>query len=298
MKYGDVTLGQVEAAINKIGGLDNWNAWLRGELNLELNAATSKIFDKNGRRIPSRNLKNAVCDLNSNFRLIQPEINYVEIITRLEQRFSGMLDKGRFFPRSEFDERIHTLLEQLRQDEFLANLLCGVWLPVCFPHLRIENYGQSLEEIFLPAVENAYKSQFPDRSFNNYRKGELAANVTYVEESRHGELLKRMERGPVAGIMFFPLQGFSVLAQREQISSLPSSLILCGAVDMATAIVAYPEVLARNINTPGYDCSAISWLSAAYSLFFRAYDDCLGFSGRGGLGDADDGFSGALLFLG
>jgi hypothetical protein len=297
-KYGNVVLGQVEAAINKMGGLDNWNAWLAGDLNMEIKAATPKLFDRSGRRIPPRNLKSAVCDSNTNFNLTQPEINYTEIINRLNLHFLGPMGTERFLSASEFKRRSEALLAQLRQDEFLANLLRGVWLPVCLPHLSFGNYGQCLEEIFLPAIESVYEKHFPDRVFDNQMMGQLAASVSYVEESRHGELLKRMEQGPVAGIMFFPLQGFSILAQREQISSLPASLLLCGAIDMATAIVAHPGVLARDFNTPGYDCAAVSWQSAGRSLYFKANNDDLGLNNDGYLGFTADNYSGALLFLG
>jgi len=271
MKYGDVTLGQVEAAINNLGGLDNWNAWLRGELTLEISEVVPKMFDKNGRRIPPRGLEYAVCDPDTNFRLNQPEIDYAGVINRLQRSFPSVMGNGRFLSAEDFKQKAEALLEQLRQDEVLANLLKGIWLPVCFPRLRIKNYGQSLEEIFLPAVENSYKNQFPDRVFENYRRGELAAAVTMVEGSRHEMLLSRMEEGPIVGIMFFPLQGFSVLAQREQMTSLPSSLLLSGAVDMATARVAYPEVMARDWNTPGYDCSAVNFRSSAASLLFPGH---------------------------
>lgn len=35
MKYGEVNLGQVEAAINKLGGIEGWNALLRDELEIK-----------------------------------------------------------------------------------------------------------------------------------------------------------------------------------------------------------------------------------------------------------------------
>jgi len=35
MKYGDVTMGQIEAAINKLGGLSGWRALLRDELEIK-----------------------------------------------------------------------------------------------------------------------------------------------------------------------------------------------------------------------------------------------------------------------
>lgn len=44
MKYGEVNLGQVEAAINKLGGIDGWNALLRDELEIK---SKPLLFSKN-----------------------------------------------------------------------------------------------------------------------------------------------------------------------------------------------------------------------------------------------------------
>ncbi len=49
MKYGNFTLGQIEAGINKIGGEDNWMKLLKGELKVvpvdkESTGKTAKIF--------------------------------------------------------------------------------------------------------------------------------------------------------------------------------------------------------------------------------------------------------------
>lgn len=296
--YDELGYKWVTALCTKLGGLENVKGILRDELIVEIGRANPRFFDKNGRRIPPRSIQNAVCDPDTNFKLNQPEIDYAGVINRLQRSFPSVMGNGRFLSAEDFKQKAEALLEQLRQDEFLANLTKGVWLPVCFPHLRIENYGQSLEEVFLPAVEVSYRNQFPNRSFENYRKGDLAASVTIVEGSRHEILLSRMEQGPVVGIMFFPLQGFSVLAQREQMASLPSSLLLAGAVDMATAMAAYPDVLARDWNTPGYDCSAVKFRSSAASLSFGAHVDDLKFDYYEVLANADGYYSGGLVFVG
>lgn len=297
MKYGDVTLGQVEVIINKIGGLENLQAILRGEMTIELKELKEniqKLFDRNGRRIPPRDLKGSVCDPNPNFKLIQPEIEYSDRLKRLLNSFP----EGLNFPSLEkFQSQSETLLKQLRQDKLLFNLPNGVWLPVCFPQFQVTDYGQNLEDVFLKAVENSYKSQFPGREFHNYQRGRLAGRVSIISGSRHEQLLVKMAEAPVVGIQFFPLQGFSILAQKEQISTLPESLILSGAMDIATAITAYPDVLARG-NTPGYDCVANSWRSADGLLCFGAGDGELWFSGCGFFGLARGSYSGGLLFLG
>ena len=170
-------------------------------------------------------------------------------------------------------------------------------MPVCYPQFTLGDYGKDLEEVFLKAAGDSYKSQFPEREFNNYRQGGLEKKVNIVEES-HKRLLSKMAEGSVVGIQFFPTQGFSINADREIMPLLPKSLFLSGPVDLASAMTAYPDVLARDFNTPGYDCAAVSWRSSVYSLNFWADDDGLRFSGTGILGRAFGFYSAGLVFLG
>lgn len=296
MKYGDVTLGQVEAFINKIGGLEVWESVLRNESSVEIKSNSSKLFDKNGRRIPSRFLNHDVCDSDRSFKLLQPEINYVEVIERLKKNFPAQVEGADFLSAEEFKKRAESLIEQLRQDKSLANLLKGVWLPICLPKLFINDYGRSLEDVFFPAIENSYRSKFPDRSFDSFFL-ESVGNVSVVSGSRHEILLRKMIDGPVVGIVFFPLQGFSALAQREQLEKLPESILLCGAVDIATAMTAYPEVLVGNQHRPSYDCSAIL-LDENSIIDFHPEDDYIYVGLNERLNQAHGAWSGGLIFVG
>jgi hypothetical protein len=54
MKYGQVTMGQVEAAINKLGGMPGWKALLRGDLNLSAAIFVSFFCDRPGLRVSSK----------------------------------------------------------------------------------------------------------------------------------------------------------------------------------------------------------------------------------------------------
>jgi len=107
-----------------------------------------------------------------------------------------------------------------------------------------------------------------------------------------------MKERPTVGLWFAnPLQGFSIPADREQIAAFTDqSIILSGAIDTALAWVATPQVLARDWHTPGYDCSALAWKSAVYSLLFKAIDDSADFDYRGLY--AYDAYSGSVLVLG
>ena len=132
---------------------------------------------------------------------------------------------------------------------------------------------------------------------NNYRKGDLGGKVSVVDGSRHDQLISRMKEGLVIGLHFpNPLQGFSINASREQMSTLPEGFILSG-MDTPIAMVMYPDILARDWDTPGLNL-ALQWQSAGYSLYFWACGGSLGFGRTAGLAGASGSYSGGLLFLG
>lgn len=204
----------------------------------------------------------------------------------------------RYPEEAEFYDIARGLKEKLRGIVQVANLLNGACFPIVVPQIRFDDYGQAMDEVMIPAVERAYRRQFSGRVFDNHRKGDLAGQVTVVPESRHQVLLDRMQRGYVIGLYFpNPLQGFSVLAQREQMETFPEGLLLAGGFDSAMATMMYSDVLVRDGKTPVYDLSALQWQSSEYSLSFSANDDRLQFGHRAYLGNAFEYFSGGLLFL-
>ena len=142
-------------------------------------------------------------------------------------------------------------------------------------------------------------SFFPKRNFNNYRKGKLEKQVTIVPGSRHEQLVAAMAKGVVVGI-YFPncLQGFSVYADREQMATLPEQFLLAGGFEASACMIAYPDVLARDNNTPLLDLAALQWQSAGYSLCFNADGDCAYFGSRSGLGSTYGNYAGGLVVLG
>ena len=255
------------------------------------------LFDKHGRRIPE-GLQTDVCDANRKFRLEQPklkaEVDYANRITRLY----GCLSMDTSITAEQFKTETERLLAMIRDNPQIVNIVNGVCLPVILPQLTIDDLGIALEQ-YLEAVDKSYAKTFSDRKFYNYRKGTLVNEVSIVDKSRHNQLIERMKQGPVIGIHFpNPLQGFSINADREQISTLPEGFILSG-MDIPIAMAIYPDILARDYNTPGLDMAALSWQSVGDSLGFKAFGGRLGFAGTVYLADACGGTcSGGLLFLG
>lgn len=298
--FDDFTHKQWIALGKKLGGLNSVKALLRDEVEIEILEKVLKLFDKHGRRIP-KDLENPVRDPDKDFYLVQPKLNKIEDYSIRLKRFLGIFyDFRSLMYAIEFQLKCQELIAEIKRNKLLVNLLNGVHLPIILPKLEsYTDYGKTYEQVFLPAVKKAYEKQFPGRNFHNYRKGELANRVSIVEGSRYEKLIERMKQGILYGIYFpNPLQGFSILAAREQMNTLPGNLLLAGGFDTCVAMAMYPDVLARDYHTPAYDLSAFSWRSPDYSLYFKAYDDRLNFGGHGPLSDASDRFSPGLLLLG
>ena len=214
-------------------GEANADLFLAGKLRLRAEEIVELLVDVNGRCIPLASMKGGHVDANRDFHLAQPEINYAVILARLQQFFGTEM---KFVSAEEFVKQAAALIARVREDKQVANLLKGVYLPIVLPQLKIADYGQTLEAVFLTAVQRAYQAQYPDRVFNNYRKGELAGRVGVVEESRHQQLVEKMAKGPVVLIHFpNPMQGFSIPGDRKMIGALPAGFMLAGALDTATS---------------------------------------------------------------
>lgn len=217
-----------------------------------------------------------------NFHFDQPELDYKAVYTQQKKYFKIKMTEKEFVKRAE------QLIATAEKNPQYANLMKGVSLPFIVPALKKQDYGTALESIYLPAVEKAYTTQFPDRTFHNYRKGELANQVTHYTNGT--------DVGMDEGIaLLFPtaLQGYGIAADREIAKEF--NVQLGGAIESALALTAYPALL-RDWKTPGIDCAAVSWQSPGYSLLFRADDDAADFGFRSL--KASGSCSGSVLFLG
>jgi hypothetical protein len=288
--------GRQLALVKKLGGREVVNAILRGEKTVTVEDAIRLFFDKHGRRIPE-DLQTNVCDANRDFRLVQPKLETETDFANRILRLHGCLSIDTEVTAEQLKAETERLLATIRENSRIANIANGICLPVVLPKLVTDDLGAELE-LYLAGVANSYKKTFSDRSFNNYRKGDLSGKVSIVDGSRHNQLIGRMEQGPVIGLHFpNPLQGFCINASREQMPTLPEGFILSG-MDTPIAMAMYPDILARDWNTPGLDLAAFQWQSAGYSLHFGASGVELGFRRTDCLAAANDDYSGGLLFLG
>lgn len=305
----DYTGGQTKSLLEKLWRAagqkrEMLDAIRSGSHRITIEEVIRKLLDKNGRGIPQEEMTGSTVPENTSFKFTQPQWDYAKRLIRLQQFFPL---GTRFVTAEQFQSRSEAIIAKLGADELMKSLLKRVHLPIALPHLPgfdTRQYGKTLEEMFLAAVQGSYEQCFANveepeksRKLNNYRAGELEGQVTVIDGTRHIRLIAAMVQAPTVALYFpNPLQGFSIPAAREFISLMPEEFLLAGGFDAATAMVAYPDVLAKDYQTPGLDMAALQWQSAENSLFFKAFDEALDFDYR--YLHADGNYSSGLVLLG
>lgn len=252
----------------------------------------ANFVDDNGRVIPIEGMGNVV-DADKHIQYIQSIVGYSDVYQRVIKHFpEGTI----FVSEEEYIKQAESLIAEVEADWQVGNLLKGSYFPLPLPKIRRGDYGEVFQQDFLSAVVKSFQSQFLNRKFNNWRKNELACNMSVVDE-RHAQLVERLTENPLVGLYFLnPFQGFGIEADRQMIQSFPVGYSLSGGIDASIAFVADPKTLARNHKTPVTDCAALSWKLEGYSFDFDPDDASLNFCLRGL--DASAGFSAGLLFVG
>ncbi|MEK7653600.1 MAG: hypothetical protein AAB358_03925 [Patescibacteria group bacterium] len=275
-KYGKRTLGQLEALQNILGD-EAVDKLLLGRCAFVLEEVVRPLFDKNGRFIPFPGLKAAVCDPNPKYHFNQSESSNIEILERDRRHLAvglGVETASIALPSAtEFEDRVLAIKAKLDGDECTKKETKGNWFPWVLPRLE-GDYGELLDKL-VSAVASAYKEAYPNRSFTNYRKNELAGQTKVVPGTRHEQIVEAVAKRPVVGITLLPFGGYSINACRETFvnyepfKQIPDWLILGGGFDLAAIYIAFAKELMRDEKTPIVRCPALSWQSS-YSLHWSA----------------------------
>lgn len=307
VKYGGFTLGQVEAILNRF--LAEVPSDYREEVLASIMHDEKKItvtiedvkrllINKHGRRAIhgiSGEAKTRDPNLNFFFRSLS-DIDFSEIVTRRHEKFGF----GPCMESKKFVKCINYLKDKIATNPQVSNLLAPAAAP-CYPIILPQNtgyddYGQMLEDLLLPAVEDSYHEAFRGKRFINAYRNKIVKQVNIVDE-RHAKLFADLANGPIVGILFpAVMQGFNVYAQRQMVTEMPDDFSLQGPLDAAVALVLYPKYLAHEGHVPLMDCSAVELFHGIRSPYFASRAGCgLEFSIREDLGYAAGEFSGGLF---
>lgn len=268
--------------------------------------AVVELFDAQGVRLPSDDdvLRNRVVKPDWNFHFDAPRLEKIDQLEPVLSRYQRFLPKDTKLPDlQEFFARFMALVEIIRARPDMSEILHGPCLPLAFAagEIKADQLGDYLESRMLPGVKAAYEQQFAGRNFRHYCSGgDVTGQVKSVLKSNFKLLLENLAEGWVVGA-YFPLAlfGWSVMASRKQMSTLPQDLhlVLSDAIINAHAIMGHSDVLCRDFHVPGMDCSANIYQSPESTLVFEAYNNGLGFSDAGNLAHACDSWSSGLLMI-
>jgi hypothetical protein len=262
-------------------------------INLEiLSGFSCPLVNEYGQFIPA-GLSAPVVAPNPEYFLARPADDYEDRFNRM----AGAFNCASKITALDFIERTSKVIEAVRSNDRLANLLSGVYLRLLLPQITIDSHSRVLEEIFLPAAKAAYEKEFPGRKFVNLQENQLINEVSLVPGIRYEKLISAMEKGPVPAV-YFPLAflAYSILAVREIIPILPGIIIPSGVYDLSAAIAGYADIMARDLKTPAFDAPAFQWRSDKCSLHLNATDNQLRFGAR--LLSGHSTYSSGALILG
>ncbi|MFA5184263.1 MAG: hypothetical protein WC456_01935 [Patescibacteria group bacterium] len=282
------------ALYNILGGPEMVEKILSSDVYVILKAAKRKLVDKHGRFIPL-GLSAPVVDADYNYYFERPAEDDLELVRRFIN-MTQLLNCSSEIYFKDFKDRTDEILQRVKDDRQLANLLQGPYFRIILPPLQVGvDIGKTLEDIFLPAIEQAYLQHFPERRFQNKLKEELIGRVSIAEGAQYAPLLEAMSQGAVPAILFpTAFQGFSDLAAHEVLDMLSEEveaqneiddliddissisgrdIIMSGGYDVMAALVGYMDILARDSKTPPIDIDIFQWQARNYGLNFIANEE-------------------------
>lgn len=297
-----LTIEEILKFLKKIGGEQAIQDVLSGGKEFTLLSPGTILVDQRGRvKKMSQSRWSAVPQ--QDLGIIQPgRFNFVHILRGVYESFFLLQEPSPDLYNTS-TERFAQLRHLVETSPAVAGLFNGPHFPVVLPQHRVEEYGTSLEELFLPALENV---------INRFSAGEVVlqaswkaafkGNVTVAEGTRHLQLLERMKNGPVFG-WYFPqaFWGGGLEDQREAIQEFPAGFLLSGAVDTIAAAIAHPYTFCvRSSRFPVLDCGAVSMANTglSYGLGPKSASPITAQFWKRPGNDGYPNFSGGLLYIG
>lgn len=220
-----------------------------------------ELFDMLGNRIgrdwtEAWGLQYPFCNVrNSSWGFRRPStLDYQERLARIFNYLGG-LAQGRI-TATEFEDRSERIRERVSKNRWTGSgAERGCVLPIWLPWIPSTSPDELFRLLVGPAVQSCIdyrRPLFVSRVVGN----SVGGNVDIVPNLGAESLIWAMNRSSVVGRLYLSLQGFSILAQREQMENLPRYFILSG-LDLLVALMGYPDVFLAD-RAPSICLSALS----------------------------------------
>jgi hypothetical protein len=224
------------------------------------------LFDSFGRGIVERGATGASQTSRHYFKIQQSPID-LPTVFRKSQKYLGVSTS---FER--FEEVVNDITTQVKKSPRLANLLNGPHYPFVLPKISVDNLGEIIQSIFIPALESSYRETFPSFDFKNQIRQSLDSRISILEQSRHENVIESMKVGEVVGILFPALSDFSIDASLGFLKNLPTEFSLAGGFDVLAAFIGNPAILFNdNTYPPMLWMSALENEDKKFAFYMEAY---------------------------
>jgi len=204
-------------------------------------------FDKQGRCIPSAEMRVFAKEPSNYYKIKQKKIDYEKSLTNLES--NGLINSE--LKLNTFVETLELIIYEIKNNKKYENILNGVKFPFAIlNNHNNEDIGLNLENFLLPRLKNSFTKIYPDCHFKAVLQSDskLKGQLNFCEHSGMRELYNFSKENLIIG-WYFPqaLQEFDINSQRIQFTLFDklkeSKIALSGGIDTVSAMIADPEML-------------------------------------------------------
>jgi hypothetical protein len=297
-KFKDFDIGQLEALVKLLGGLDVAIEILRGRKDFVLTDNVKTLADETGRCIPDPALTHFVTPgVGSIWNFPHPEINsnfYQDGFKRLSKYLGNCgvsLDQ--------FENEAETIRQNALGHPRLANFFKGLCVPVIIPStVCTKNPGKLVNDL-LHSMIMIYRNQFLNKEFKIDIREYDGLYLELIKSCESILFDHCADNKPLIGWhLASAMHGFSIWAQREQIKSLPDNHLILSGYDTIIAYIGYPDLMTGN-GLPNFSLPLFKQrFVSGYELVFMNNQDDLCFSNHDIFPDslADSVCGGLFLF--
>lgn len=259
-RYEELNFSQWTALATKLGGLANVKDIIMGRKEVSIIDKLPLLIDKNGQIIPSDKILGEVVEVDLEFSLYQPNIDYDAVIKNLDSAYSTFS----FAKSHEFKNKVDSVWERVKSNPSLKNLDKTIFLPICLPWIpgiNSNNYFRIIEQDIEPIIRRLYGFDGKIPMSNSHKELISISELSMFNLStRYEKLLSLVSDGPVVGL-FLPdcLRGYPVASQRQQIELMPENMFLTGMLEYFIAISLYKETFTRSFEVPSFDMSVVQY---------------------------------------
>lgn len=188
-----------------------------------------------------------------------------------------------------------SMLEQISGSE-LAELNSGTLVALPLPKIQVYDYGETLQDLLLPALFQSLEVNFPGRGFCQCRAPHLRHKVN-MHRTRHEKTLGRMAQGPsVALVAPYAAQGWGPRAAMNLEQALPKQYALSGGIDTMLLLIAYGDKLLKSADCPVMDWAGVYWEKPQRTIY--VIPDEVMTTLHFGMQSPDENFSPPVLYFG